>query len=189
MRLTGVKSTDIVRHLVYVAIGIILAIWIVNTGILELLLRGSSSSFLIAIFFAGFFFTSLVTVAPASVVLFEIAQAGAPVLPFAIVGALGAMLGDFLLFRFIKGSLGDDIVAYFRSHSGSLVHKVLRMKIVSICMIVLGAVVIASPLPDEIGLAMMGIGEIKTSRLLLISFVFNALGIFVIGLAARGAGV
>jgi hypothetical protein len=44
----------------------------------------------------------------------------------------------------------------------------------------LGALIIASPLPDEFGLALMGISRMRALVLMPISFVMNALGIYCI---------
>ena len=49
----------------------------------------------------------------------------------------------------------------------------------------LGALIIASPLPDELGLTMMGFSKIKTSLFIPISFLLNSLGILIIGLIAK----
>ncbi|KKR47070.1 MAG: hypothetical protein UT80_C0011G0001, partial [Parcubacteria group bacterium GW2011_GWC1_40_13] len=50
----------------------------------------------------------------------------------------------------------------------------------------IGALIIASPLPDEAGLAMMGLSKMKTSVFIPISFALNFLGILAIGLFAKG---
>lgn len=49
----------------------------------------------------------------------------------------------------------------------------------------LGALVISSPLPDELGLAMMGLSKAKMSTLIPVSLIFNSLGILAIALVAR----
>jgi hypothetical protein len=48
-----------------------------------------------------------------------------------------------------------------------------------------GAVIIASPFPDEIGVSMLGMSKLGSRYFLLISFVFNSLGIFIIGRLAQ----
>ncbi|OGG78335.1 hypothetical protein A3A36_01445 [Candidatus Kaiserbacteria bacterium RIFCSPLOWO2_01_FULL_52_12b] len=48
-----------------------------------------------------------------------------------------------------------------------------------------GALIIASPLPDEAGLAMMGLSKMKTSVFIPISFALNFLGILAIGIFAK----
>ena len=49
----------------------------------------------------------------------------------------------------------------------------------------LGALLIASPLPDEFGVALMGLAKMPTSEFVPISFSLNFLGILVIGVLAR----
>src|SRR3989344_5750951 len=46
--------------------------------------------------------------------------------------------------------------------------------------LVVGAILIASPLPDEIGVSLMGLSKISTIRFVILSFVLNATGIFLI---------
>jgi len=41
-----------------------------------------------------------------------------------------------------------------------------------------GALIIISPLPDELGVSLMGISKLKWYRFLLLSFTLNTLGIF-----------
>jgi len=44
---------------------------------------------------------------------------------------------------------------------------------------------VISPLPDELGLAMMGLSKMKTSLFIPISFILNSLGILAIGLITK----
>jgi hypothetical protein len=53
---------------------------------------------------------------------------------------------------------------------------------------VVGAVIIASPLPDELGLALLGFSRIDRRYFFAISYTMNFIGIVLIGLAARGMG-
>jgi len=61
----------------------------------------------------------------------------------------------------------------------------LHLRLFRWSMVLFGALVIASPLPDEIGLAMMGLSKVKTLLFIPISFSLNAFGILIIGLIAR----
>ena len=58
----------------------------------------------------GVFFVSTFTVAPASVVLFHLAQEFNPVL-IALCAGAGAAVGDLLIFRFLKDRIFDEITA------------------------------------------------------------------------------
>ncbi len=50
----------------------------------------------------------------------------------------------------------------------------------------IGALIIASPFPDEIGLAMMGIVKLEPKFLVPISFILNSIGILILLLVAQG---
>jgi uncharacterized membrane protein YdjX (TVP38/TMEM64 family) len=45
---------------------------------------------------------------------------------------------------------------------------------------IIGALIIISPFPDEIGIGLMGLSKIKKWQFMLISFALNSLGIFII---------
>jgi hypothetical protein len=49
----------------------------------------------------------------------------------------------------------------------------------------MGGLIIASPLPDELGLALMGFVKTNNWTFAIISILCNALGIFVIAVVAR----
>jgi hypothetical protein len=48
-----------------------------------------------------------------------------------------------------------------------------------------GAIIIASPLPDELGLALLGVSTLSRPQFFLLSFAMNSLGIFIILLVAQ----
>lgn len=131
------------------------------------------------------FFTSIFTTTPAIVTLGAIAQSSQSVLPVAIFGGLGALCGDLIIFRFMRDRLGEDITRLIKNSGNGRLRSIVRLKFFRWLTFFLGALVIASPLPDELGLAMMGFSKIKTSLFIPVSFVFNFLGILVIGLIAK----
>jgi hypothetical protein len=59
------------------------------------------------------------------------------------------------------------------------------MRVFRAVMPFLGALIIASPLPDELGLVFLGISKLKTRYFLPLSFVLNFFGILIIGLIAK----
>ena len=50
-----------------------------------------------------------------------------------------------------------------------------------------GAIIIASPLPDELGLAMMGLSRVPIAAFIPISYTMNFLGILLIEFIAGAA--
>lgn len=127
----------------------------------------------------GVFFVSTFTVAPASLVLFHLAQEFNPVLIAASAG-LGALLGDLLIFRFLRDGVFEElrplVSGFGESHLGTL----FRTPYFAWLMPVIGAAIIASPLPDEIGIGLLGLSRMKLWQFALLAFALNALGIFAI---------
>lgn len=157
---------------------------LVRSGLLDSVFALSGSSYLLASFVAGIFFTSFLTLAPAAVVLYEILHAGAPAAPVIFLGAAGAVIGDFTLLKFLQISLTNDLVSFVRRHTSRRLKRMWRLKWFSLTMAVIGALIIASPLPDEFGLALIGISKIPIQFFIPLSYVMNALGIFIISLIA-----
>ncbi len=135
-------------------------------------------------FLSGMLFTSIFTTAPSMVLIGELAQHQSA-LPIALWGGLGAALGDYALFRLMRGRLSRDVRFLLRHTRPERWPLICKTCLSRRFLPLLGALTIASPLPDELGLALLGLSNIKTSRFLPLSFTLNAVGIFVIALVAR----
>lgn len=130
-------------------------------------------------FIAGIFFVSTFTVAPAGVVLFKLAQIYNPIL-VALSAGVGAVIGDYVIFRFLKDSVFEEIKPVFMKLGGSYITRLLGTPYFGWLAPVLGAIIIASPFPDEIGVGLMGISKLKNWQFLTISFLLNSLGILLV---------
>src|SRR3989344_6045312 len=134
----------------------------------------------IGAFFAGILFVSTFTVATGAVILLVLAERLSPV-EIGIIAGLGAVVGDFTIFRLIKNNLADELKDIYDHIDGNHhLRRVLHTKYFSWTLPVIGAVIIASPLPDEVGVSLMGISKMKTYQFLIISFFLNAIGIFLV---------
>jgi len=178
------KVTSLTRDLGIIGLSVIVAVIIGKTGILVNVLTGMREMQIIGSFIAGMFFVSVFTVAPAAVVLVEIAQANS-LLTVAFFGALGALIGDLLIFRFIRDSLSKSLLDFFIRPRQNKIMALSRMKIFRLLSPLIGALIIASPLPDEIGLMIMGLSKIRTLYFVPLAFSLNFLGILIIGLVAK----
>jgi len=181
---TPSRHSQLTKNLLIVIGSIFAAILLAKTGVVGIILTQTKEIEILASFLGGFFFTSLFTVAPATVVLAEIAQENSPFL-VAALGGLGAVAGDLILFRFLKSHLTDQLVSLFSHPKSERLLKLFHLNIFHWLLVFIGALVIASPLPDELGLMLMGLSEIKPKLLIPLSFVLNSIGILVIGLIAR----
>lgn len=140
-----------------------------------------------ASFVAGLFFTSLLTTAPAIAVLGELAQEG-NLLLVAAVGAVGSVMGDYLIFVFVRDRVSRDAEFLLRGPRAMRVLHVFKHRRFRRILPWVGALIVASPLPDELGLALLGISKLRTKSFFFISYAMNFAGIVAIGLVARGMG-
>ncbi len=135
-------------------------------------------------FITGIFFVSTFTVAPAAVVLFHLAN-HLNAFEVAILAGLGAVVGDYVIFRFFKDRVFAELKPLFDRLTGSRVSELIRTPYFAWLLPVIGATIIASPLPDELGVGILGIAKMKPWKFVILSFFLNAVGIFIIVTLAK----
>jgi hypothetical protein len=178
------SKSNIARDLLIIILSIAIAIILVKTGILDKMLIGLQEWKFLGIILAGALFVSIFTAVPAGVVLFEAAAAGS-VWEVALFGAIGALIGDFLIFRFVKNNLVESVKSLISQARRERIISIFELKIFRWLFPFFGALIVASPLPDEIGLAMMGFAKMETKFFIPISFFLNFIGILILGLLAK----
>jgi len=102
-----------------------------------------------------------------------------------ILGGLGALISDILIFKFIRISFEDEFHSLKNTKTmknlSTLIENSLGHKIRVYLMYALAGILIASPLPDEAGVIMLaGLTKIRTSIFSIISFILNTAGIIVL---------
>lgn len=130
-------------------------------------------------FFTGIFFVSSFTVGPAAVILFHLSSVG-PLWLVSLVAGVGAALGDVLIFRFLQDGVFKELAPLFTRVATSRLGAVLQSPRWRWALPVLGAIVIASPIPDEIGIALMGLSAVRWWQFLPLTIFLNSIGIFII---------
>lgn len=136
-------------------------------------------------FLGGMLFVSTFGVATGTVTLLVLAEE-LNILSLGIIAGAGAVLGDFLLFRFVKDRLVDEVKPIYDSmdHNHHLI-KLLHTKHFRWMFPVVGAIIIASPLPDELGVSLMGVSRMQNKTFLILSFILNAGGVILVLSASR----
>ena len=128
-------------------------------------------------FIAGMLFTYGFTAAPATAIFLILAESQ-NIYIASLIGGLGALVGDLFIFSFIRYSFVDEIkklskekiVKYFNGRLPGLLKEYLLP--------VVAGFVIASPLPDEIGVTMLAASKVISTKIFsVISYVLNTLGI------------
>jgi membrane protein YqaA with SNARE-associated domain len=182
-----VTTSDLIQDVGLIGLSIVAAIFLARSGVLHDLLSSFSDAWLVGAFVAGIFFTSMFTAAPAAAAILLIAQ-DEGIWLVALVAALGSLLGDFLLFWFAR----DRLSYYLKEHLQKEIRKhhlsrIFHMHSFRWIAFVLGGLIIASPLPDELGIAILGFARLGSNLFVPLSFVANFLGLVAIGYAILGA--
>lgn len=182
---TNVNRHYVMRDISIVIMSLFLALLLEQTGTIRIVISDYDWQNLLGIFLAGLCFVSVFTTAPAIVLLAEFAKTY-PLTEVALVGALGAMVGDFFVFRFIKSHFSHFLTNLIRGFHSRRLTAASRSPIFKIFDVIIGGLIIASPLPDELGLLFMGLTKVSNYVFVPLSFFFNFLGILAIGLLANG---
>jgi hypothetical protein len=90
-----------------------------------------------------------------------------------------------IIFRFFKDSLAEDVLYLIKITGFKKLIPIFRSKFFKWTVPVLGALIIASPFPDELGLVMLGLSKTKTLIFVPLSFALNFSGILILGLIAK----
>lgn len=152
-----------------VAVAVLLVRWPVGH---ELIDRFEDWGYATA-FIGGVLYTTSLTSAAATVVLSHVSEALHPILA-AVIGGLGALLYDLTVFTlFDRATHRPGIIENIRQRLA--VRRKTRWGAY-----LLGSLVIASPLPDELGLAMLDVAGMKKRAFIPLSFGLNTLGILMI---------
>jgi hypothetical protein len=140
---------------------------------------------------AGFFFSFGFTSPFATAYLIEIAPLFPPLLVAPLI-AVGSMVADISIFQFTKLSLHDEIIRFKATAFAERIrrlfhHETVSERIRKSLRWAIAGIMIASPLPDEIGMTVVvGCTDLKGLRLSLLCFGLNTVGVLVILLGARG---
>lgn len=161
------------------ALSLVALVFIMNTDVAQSLIGSIGNFGYFGAFVAGIFFTSTFTVAPSSLVLFHLAGAFNPIL-IALYSGAGAVIGDLIIFNFLKDGVFEELRPFFKKFKGPYLDALARTPYFAWLVPVVGAIIIASPFPDEVGIALMGLSKIKTWQFVILVFALNAVGIFFI---------
>ena len=128
---------------------------------------------------AGSFYTSLLTSPIAIAMLLILAQKQHPI-SLALIAGLGAALVDLMMVKFFRDNLNRDFNTIARQLKLDLINKFLKLLKLDFLIPLIGALIIASPLPDELGLFMLGASRLKYYQVVLLTFILNTAGILLI---------
>jgi hypothetical protein len=135
---------------------------------------------------AGILSASFFTAAPALVLIIDLAHQLDP-LPLAVIVGVGASLGDMVILLFFEERIFHELKPVYLRLRGKHRGRPRKPRR-SAPLLLLGTLFISSPLPDEIGLGLLGISHFPKIVILVICLGLNVLGAAIIILAARALG-
>jgi len=101
----------------------------------------------------------------------------------ALIGGLGSLAANSIVYKFFKEEIIDDIQFIEKRYAKRIAHKIIHSKTVIGLTPYIAALLLASPLPDELGILMLAGANFKYTRFFLFSFAFHTIGILIIILA------
>jgi|694.fasta_scaffold00232_68 uncharacterized membrane protein YdjX (TVP38/TMEM64 family) len=172
------------RNLILLTLSIIVAIFLFNNQGFHDFLHSSRDYGYIGAFLAGTFFVSTFTAAIGTVVLLFLAE-DLNIALLIFLGTCGCVCGDLLILKFIRSDgLNDEVKNLFGKKRIKRIKILFRSPYFSWMLPVIGALLIAAPGPDELGVSLLGISEMSTRNFILISFGLNLISmITIVGVA------
>jgi len=174
------NNTRLKRDLAILVISVVVAYFLFQSPSFDQFIKSLTSTGSIgwSAFVIGIFFTSAFTTAPAIAALIKMAQF-APAWQVALFGAIGAVIGDAIIFYFMRDRLIKDFMLTVKKPRMQRIKHFLKSKIIRVSIALASGVLIAIPLPtDEAAFTLLGISRIKTPTFLAIAFSFNFVAIF-----------
>lgn len=171
------RQGKIVRDLTLILFSILIAGILITTGIIDAFLELFDSSYLLTSFVGGVLFTSIFTTAVGSAAFVVLGIDGYNPFIVGLVGGLGALTGDIIIFKFVREDLQKDISYLLQIKKRKTLRKLASYPLVQLLLPIAGGIVIASPLPDEIGVSLLALSHVNMRYFSIFSFVFNAIGI------------
>ena len=165
------------KHSTLAVAAIVLFVLTLDTAMVRALLSSINTLGLAGVFIAGVLFVSFFTAAPAVVLLASAADNYSP-LTIATVAGLGSLIGDWVILKIFEERVAYELIPLARKFGIMPIIRLLKRKIFRPVALALGAVFIATPLPDELGIALLGLSHLKIYKLLAVAFVLNTAGIY-----------
>lgn len=170
------------RHTTGAIIAMSVFVLLLDSAIVQTLIKDITALGYVGMVLTGLLFVSFFTAAPAVVLLLAFADIHNPFVVAAVAGC-GAMVGDYIILRFAEDKIAHELKPVAKRLKLISFINLLHRKRFKPVTATVGAVIIASPLPDEAGVALLGLSHISTTQLLALTLALNCAGIFILIIA------
>lgn len=172
------------KHTSLTIILMLLTVLALNTALVTVVLEWFKGAGLLGGFIAGIMSVSMFTTAPALVLIAAIAQ-HSETWQLVAVASVGSVLGDWIIIKFLEDEVASELKPALKKYHILPIIRRLQRSGSRWALSFIGAVVLALPLPDEFGIALMDISHLKRRYLLFICFILNTIGIYFLALASK----
>lgn len=190
------------RNLILLIVSVVVAYFLLQAPQFYDFVAGLENFGYIGVFVTGILFSYGMTAAPATASLFLLGR-NLNIFLVVLIGGTGAVISDYLIFKFVRYKLLKEIkllskeindkskpisnlllseqvrINMWKKISGSRVWK----RVIP----VIAGFILASPLPGEIGSALLGAVKYERKKFILFSYLLNLAGIFAIVVLAKFA--
>ena len=177
------KISSHTRHafpnLLMVAVGILFAVALSKFQPFHEFLFSLHQYGYFAAFVAGLLYVSTFTVATGAVMLLVLAEK-LSIWELGLIAGLGGVVGDLIIFHIVRDGLLGEIQYIFQQVGGKKLRHLFHTKAFRWMLPVMGVIIIMSPFPDELGVSLLGISKMNSARFMVLSFILDTLGVFLI---------
>ncbi len=131
-------------------------------------------------FLTGLLFSYGFTAAPAAAIFLILADSQ-NIFIAVVLGAIGACIGDFLIFSLIKTGFKDELRRFENEKIVREIDEEIPLKLRHFLVLMFAEIMIITPLPNEIGISMLAMDHHMTrKKFIAISFLLSLIGITII---------
>lgn len=172
------------KNTTYLLLSILVFFYFADSDFIQNIINKLGEAGYLGAFITGIFFVYTFTVAPSAVVLFRLADSYNPLF-IALFAGVGAVIGDYIIFKYFRDRVFNELKPVLNKLSGPFIKKIFLTPYFSWLLPLAGLFIIASPLPDEVGVGLIGASKLKNWQFLLLAFLLNTAGIFIVIILAK----
>lgn len=164
------------HNLLLLITGVIAAIILANSPFFSQVISSLDSVPWLVAFIGGMLFASTFTLATGGLILIKLSAVYSPIF-LIILGGIGAVTCDSIIFHLFRHKVSSHISPIYQEliHKSHL-HRILHTHYFAWTLPVVGAFIMASPLPDELAISLLGISRTSFTKFFWMAFFSHLLG-------------
>lgn len=178
------------KNIIVFAVGLAISLILFFTGGLSGAVAAIGDLSYVGSLIMGMLYATSLGAGFASVAFVAIGEKFDP-LTVAVLGGVGAMIADLAILRFLTSGIMDELKTIFQGRfyfiRSERVKRIFKTRTARFFGPLVGFFIIASPLPDELGVLVLASFGVRMGRTIPLFFILNAVGIYL--LAVIGSNI